>query len=180
MLTFLIHDSIIDYIYGRTNAILIKAAIESSHPVREPKPPTTFKWAPILKPLSAEVKKCYHIWKGCGRPSSPNNTERSNLTKAPKDLRRIQNCITAQEHEERHREIMQASEDYHLFFKLISHQRSDGHHSVAIIKFKFDPENNNTQHPNWAIYFHQLAMPKDLPQFDSTHSVSYEVGWRNI
>ena len=71
---------------------------------------------------------------------------------------------------------MNACQDDHtLFYQLVRRQRQDGLDGCATIDFKLDPSNSNTQTDNWATYFHHLATPATLPQFDEEYRRHIEI-----
>ena len=172
MLDHLDPDLPIEVDIQRLNNALTSAAAECSPASRPAGKPKHFKWSPLLKPLVAETKECFHTWKQAGRP--PAGTPCSDdMKQAKKRLRSMQKSIDAEERNQRHAQIMMASEtDQDLFYKLVRQQRGDGQDTHAVINFKSDPNNNLSQIDNWANYFEDLATPKDLPQFSKDAKAS--------
>jgi hypothetical protein len=63
--------------------------------------------------------------------------------------------------------------DTQLFYKLIRKQRNGPHNNNTQADIEF-PTNiqGDTEAEKWADYFHKLATPKTLPEFDESHKRS--------
>ena len=145
------NDLPVEVIISRVNNILTESAKECCSTPVTPKKARIYRWSSNLKPFITEAKHKYFLWKNVGKPNDKNNQEYINNCKSKKALRKAQRQIAAEDRNQRHQEIMDASEENQsLFFQIIRRQRSDN--CCALIKFNFDPNNTNTQANNWAKY----------------------------
>ena len=95
-----------------------------------------------------------------------------------KDLRQAQRKLMAEYRRRKYEEIMAAmAHNMQLLYKLIRKQRGGGKGPISKdINFEghkiptYIPECNK-----WAMYYEDLAMPKDLPEYDSFYANSYAV-----
>ena len=147
------------------NSTLVSAAQCALAPKATCKP-KTFAWSPTSLPLVREMKQYFYVWKQCGRPDKPDNIPQQKFDHAKKVLRSTQKQAMAENRQERHRQMETSENDQSLLYKLNRCQHNDSPDNLAMIKFKFDPDNTHTQVENWATYYEELATPKDLQHFD--------------
>ena len=144
-----------------------EAALGATTSHRKSNPKRMRPWTPRMTLISKQEKLQFWLWKQEGKPTDANNSTYSDLCQLKKLFRKEQRQTAARERLKKQDSIMKAHRgDDRTFYKLISRQR--GSTSDLPDEMLINGESVSGDNLIKALegYFHALATPKDLPQYD--------------